>query len=68
MSAWKFRYNKPNAVKIRKVKENIEIGDENSNDKGVSPHLIHVPYPTLSPLRGKSVASPKLPRRVPTTG
>ena len=30
----------PNAVKIRKGKENIEIGDENSNDKGVSPHLI----------------------------
>ena len=29
-----------NAVEMRKVKENIEMGDKNSNAKGVSPHLI----------------------------
>ena len=29
----------PNAVEMRKVKENIEMGDKKSNAKGVSPHL-----------------------------
>ena len=29
-----------NAVEMRKVKGNIEMGDKSSNDKGVSPHLI----------------------------
>ena len=29
----------PTLLKIRKLKENIEIGDKKSNDKGVSPHL-----------------------------
>ena len=29
-----------NAVEMRKVKENIEMGDKNGNDEGVSPHLI----------------------------
>ena len=29
-----------NAVEMRKVKENIEMGDKNSNAKGVSPNLI----------------------------
>ena len=39
--ARKFRYNMPNAVKkIRKVKENIKMGDKKGNDKGVPPHLI----------------------------
>ena len=27
---------------MRKVKENIEMGDKNSNAKGVSPHLIEM--------------------------
>ena len=31
ISAWQFRYNMPNAVEMRKVKENIEMGDKNSN-------------------------------------
>ena len=35
------RYNTPHAVEMRNVKENIEMGDEKSNAKGVSPHLIH---------------------------
>ena len=29
----------PNAVEMRKVKENIEMGDKKSNAKGVSPPL-----------------------------
>ena len=32
-------YNMRNAVEMRKVKENIEMGDKKSNAKGVSPHL-----------------------------
>ena len=39
---WQIRYNTPNAVEMRKVKENIEMGDKNSNAKGVSPHLIEM--------------------------
>ena len=38
-AARQFRYNMPNAVEMRKVKENIEMGDKKSNAKGVSPHL-----------------------------
>ena len=30
-------YNRRNAVEMRKVKENIEMGDKKSNAKGVSP-------------------------------
>jgi len=33
---------------MRNVKENIEIGDKNSNAKGVSPHLITLPRHGLS--------------------
>ena len=40
ISVWQFRYNILNAVEMSKVKENIEMGDEKSNAKGVSPHLI----------------------------
>ena len=36
-----FRYNTPNAVEMRKVKENIEMCDRNNNAKVVSPHLFH---------------------------
>ena len=32
----------PNAVEMRKVKENIEMGDKKSNAKGVSPPLFHL--------------------------
>ena len=35
-------YNMPNAVEMRKVKENIEMGDKKSNAKGVSPPLFHL--------------------------
>jgi len=37
ISARQFRYNTPNAVENE---ENIEMGDEKSNAKVVSPHLI----------------------------
>ena len=42
-AARQFRYNMPNAVEMRKVKENIEMGDKKSNAKGVSPHLFDDP-------------------------
>ena len=30
----------PTPLEMRKVKENIEMGDKNSNAKGVSPQLV----------------------------
>ena len=51
----------PNAVKIRKVKENIEIGDENSNDKGVSPHLINHVFGNKMILQTQPAASSAMP-------
>ena len=36
-----------NAVEMRKVKENIEMGDKKSDAKGVSPHLFKGVSPHL---------------------
>ena len=35
-----FRYNMPNTVEMRKVKENIGMCDKKRSTKGVPPHLI----------------------------
>ena len=35
-------------LRIRKVKENIEMGDKNSNAKGVSPQLVPQQITTLA--------------------
>ena len=37
----------PTPLEMRKVKENIEMGDKNNNAKGVSPQLVQKGLPLL---------------------